>query len=125
MDRVYIGHQDKYGIEIHLGDILKTDEANWCGTVIRNPEGGWMLVDSAGGYSTAGDWEKYELVGERLFIHGLSEKAAGQLVFPPMPKGHRRKVLIWCAVVGGIIGMVIIVCVLALFNYMMATGWVV
>lgn len=58
-----IGHKDIDGKEIHLNDILLTDEAGWHGRVVKGySTGDYMLIDESGGFCTAEEWHKYKIV---------------------------------------------------------------
>ena len=58
----YFDQNDKNGVEIYEGDILKTDEAGWIAEVIFE-EGTFILLDHKGGYSMYPIWEKCEVLG--------------------------------------------------------------
>lgn len=69
-----IGQPDKAGKEIYAGDILKTDEAGWVGTVVYR-YGSYMLIDDKGGFSDEPNWGKCEIIGT---IHQHPELLEGK-----------------------------------------------
>ena len=57
----YIGEDDKANRKIFEGQKVKTNEADWIGTVVFE-YGMFMVKDEAGGYSTHLEWDKCEVI---------------------------------------------------------------
>lgn len=67
--------KDKNGVEIKLGQRVRTNEAGWIGKVVKfgdvflpDPLVGsesWVLVDQQGGYSLEPDWAQTEVLDEK------------------------------------------------------------
>jgi hypothetical protein len=56
-----IGKKDKNGIDIRIGDTVKTNEGNW--TAIVNDID--FISDPYGGYSASCEWEKFEIMPKK------------------------------------------------------------